>query len=48
LLLGIKSLDLDWYSAKLLDPDPESLNPDPQSIDGGKWIFFHETNFAFW
>jgi hypothetical protein len=23
----IKSLDPDWYSAKM--PDPESMNPDP-------------------
>ncbi len=22
--------DLDWYSAKMLDPDPDSINPDPK------------------
>jgi hypothetical protein len=30
----IKTVDLDpdpdWYSAKMLDPDAESMNPDPQ------------------
>ncbi len=26
----MKSPDPDWYSATMLDPDPESMNPDPQ------------------
>jgi hypothetical protein len=28
--LVIKNLDPDWYSAKMLDPDPKSIKPDPQ------------------
>jgi hypothetical protein len=28
--LVMNSSDPDWYSAAMLDPDPESMNPDPQ------------------
>jgi hypothetical protein len=28
------NLDLDWYSAKMLYPGPDSINPDPNTLLG--------------